>query len=382
MSSPGLARRSRRNAARSTSRPTNGKAASSAGGATGSPRVASNSRHCSTSPFSQNRPRSTNVQSPLDASARTVSDTSSWPDVAAFDATRERDRDGQTEHVVWLLRRARRRAVPCEREETLSGWLGVVLVQAVHGCRARTRPRRSAVGNTTRKPSPVDFTTHPSCSAAAARTACSCTRINATATSSPRSLLNAVDPSMSVKSTVFGRVAHASTDPGGLCGPRSSNETPTSTTQGGEFSCRVRSPWTSSTSILTTERYRRCAVSNQDVLERLRERRFARRPREGVGRARATTSASYLEAHPADLCRKASEAALAQALDAKDKAIHLQYSPGYDFSVQIWDYGDGHERPPERARTRRHCTATGQAGRQGAPQAGRPQGAARERGSV
>ena len=21
------------------------------------------------------------------------------------------------------------------------------------------------------------------------------------------------------------------------------------------------------------------------------------------------------------------------------KAIHLQYSPGYDFSVQLWDYG-------------------------------------------
>jgi len=47
---------------------------------------------------------------------------------------------------------------------------------------------------------------------------------------------------------------------------------------------------------------------------------------------------SYLEAIPAPLV-EAMRAAIVVAIDA-GQAVHLQYSPGYDFEVRLWDYGD------------------------------------------
>jgi hypothetical protein len=49
--------------------------------------------------------------------------------------------------------------------------------------------------------------------------------------------------------------------------------------------------------------------------------------------------AAYVAAIPISL-REGIRAAIVEAASA-GKAIHLQYSPGYDFSVQMWDYGEG-----------------------------------------
>ena len=46
----------------------------------------------------------------------------------------------------------------------------------------------------------------------------------------------------------------------------------------------------------------------------------------------------YLEAIPAPLI-ESMRAAIAVAVEA-GQAVHLQYSPGYDFEVRVWDYGD------------------------------------------
>jgi len=48
---------------------------------------------------------------------------------------------------------------------------------------------------------------------------------------------------------------------------------------------------------------------------------------------------SYLKAIPPVL-QEGVRGALAQAL-SDGQAVHLQYSPGYDFSIQLWDYGEG-----------------------------------------
>lgn len=45
----------------------------------------------------------------------------------------------------------------------------------------------------------------------------------------------------------------------------------------------------------------------------------------------------YLEAIPAPLV-EAMRAAIVVAIDA-GQAVHLQYSPGYDFDVRLWDHG-------------------------------------------
>lgn len=47
---------------------------------------------------------------------------------------------------------------------------------------------------------------------------------------------------------------------------------------------------------------------------------------------------AYLEAIPTPLI-EATRAAIVVAIDA-GQAVHLQYSPGYDFEVRLWDYGD------------------------------------------
>lgn len=46
----------------------------------------------------------------------------------------------------------------------------------------------------------------------------------------------------------------------------------------------------------------------------------------------------YLDAIPAPLI-EAMRAAIVVAIDA-GQAVHLQYSPGYDFEVRLWDYGE------------------------------------------
>lgn len=52
----------------------------------------------------------------------------------------------------------------------------------------------------------------------------------------------------------------------------------------------------------------------------------------------ASHEQSYLEAIPAPLI-EAMRAAIVVAIDAR-QAVHLQYSPGYDFEVRLWDHGD------------------------------------------
>lgn len=47
----------------------------------------------------------------------------------------------------------------------------------------------------------------------------------------------------------------------------------------------------------------------------------------------------YLSSIPFTL-REALRVAAAEAL-AQGKSVHVQFSPGYDFSVSIWDYGSG-----------------------------------------
>lgn len=48
--------------------------------------------------------------------------------------------------------------------------------------------------------------------------------------------------------------------------------------------------------------------------------------------------AAYLEAIPSAL-REALRAAIYDAL-ASEKSVQMQFSPGYDFSIQFWDYGE------------------------------------------
>jgi hypothetical protein len=46
----------------------------------------------------------------------------------------------------------------------------------------------------------------------------------------------------------------------------------------------------------------------------------------------------YLEAFPGVL-QEAVRASIVEAA-AEGKSINMQYSPGYDFDVRVWDYGD------------------------------------------
>lgn len=90
------------------------------------------------------------------------------------------------------------------------------------------------------------------------------------------------------------------------------------------------------TGILTTESIRTMLEEHPEVLEQLR----ARDSLIDVGKEWAGLEeheAEYIQAIPAAL-REGMRAAIVEAA-AAGKAIHLQYSPGYDFSVQMWDYG-------------------------------------------
>jgi hypothetical protein len=52
----------------------------------------------------------------------------------------------------------------------------------------------------------------------------------------------------------------------------------------------------------------------------------------------SAADAGYLDAIPSAL-REGMRAAITDAL-ANGKSVQMQYSPGYDFSVQLWDYGE------------------------------------------
>ena len=52
----------------------------------------------------------------------------------------------------------------------------------------------------------------------------------------------------------------------------------------------------------------------------------------------ATHERAWLEAIPPAL-QEGMRAAIVSAMD-DGKAVHLQYSPGYDFEIRVWDFGD------------------------------------------
>ena len=88
--------------------------------------------------------------------------------------------------------------------------------------------------------------------------------------------------------------------------------------------------------ILTTESIRTMLDEHPEVLEQLRERdSLINLGKEWAGLE--DHEAEYIQAIPMAL-REGIRAAMVEAA-AAGKAIHLQYSPGYDFSVQMWDYG-------------------------------------------
>jgi len=90
------------------------------------------------------------------------------------------------------------------------------------------------------------------------------------------------------------------------------------------------------TPILTTEAIQRMLEEHPEVLEQLRERGSLL----DVAREWAALEdheVGYLQDIPPAL-REGIRAAVADAA-SNGKAVHLQYSPGYDFSVQMWDYG-------------------------------------------
>jgi hypothetical protein len=92
------------------------------------------------------------------------------------------------------------------------------------------------------------------------------------------------------------------------------------------------------TSILTTEAIRTLLEEHPEVLEQLRERySLTAVAQEWAGLT--DPEVQYLEAIPQAL-REGIRAAVAEAA-SDGKAVHVQYSPGYDFSVQMWDYGAG-----------------------------------------
>jgi hypothetical protein len=91
-------------------------------------------------------------------------------------------------------------------------------------------------------------------------------------------------------------------------------------------------------SALTAERIKAILEEQPEVLDRLRGQGS------GIEVAKELAGlddkeAAYIEDIPMTL-REGVRAALVEAASA-GKAVHLQYSPGYDFSVQMWDYGEG-----------------------------------------
>jgi hypothetical protein len=92
------------------------------------------------------------------------------------------------------------------------------------------------------------------------------------------------------------------------------------------------------TTVLTTESIQAMLAQDDNPLAELQKRgSLVEVARDLVGLE--DHEAAYIEAIPQAL-REAIRAAIADAAEA-GKAVHLQYSPGYDFSVQLWDYGTG-----------------------------------------
>jgi hypothetical protein len=89
--------------------------------------------------------------------------------------------------------------------------------------------------------------------------------------------------------------------------------------------------------VLSSEAVNQIRSETPEVIDQLRERGSlvdAAKQLAGL----TDDEASYLEAIPTALM-EGMRAAITEALDS-GKAVHLQYSPAYDFSVQLWDYGD------------------------------------------
>jgi hypothetical protein len=88
--------------------------------------------------------------------------------------------------------------------------------------------------------------------------------------------------------------------------------------------------------VLSGEGVRHIRDETPEVLERLHTRgALVDVAKEYAGLT--ADEASYIEAIPSTLV-EGIRGAIAEAVES-GKAVHLQYSPAYDFSVQIWDYG-------------------------------------------
>jgi hypothetical protein len=88
---------------------------------------------------------------------------------------------------------------------------------------------------------------------------------------------------------------------------------------------------------LTSERIRGMVEQNHPAVDQLAQRDSLVDVAKTLGLE--DHEAEYIAAIPVSL-REGIRGAVLEAVSA-GKSIHLQYSPGYDFSVQMWDYGEG-----------------------------------------
>lgn len=89
--------------------------------------------------------------------------------------------------------------------------------------------------------------------------------------------------------------------------------------------------------VLTGEAVQATLEGQPEVLERLRERGSLLDVAAELG-GLADHEKEYLASIPPTLL-EAMRGAVVEAL-AAGKAVHVQYSPGYDFEIRLWDYGD------------------------------------------
>jgi hypothetical protein len=89
---------------------------------------------------------------------------------------------------------------------------------------------------------------------------------------------------------------------------------------------------------LTSEAIASVKQENPELVERLNARgSLVDVAEEAVDLA--SHEREYLEAVPRAL-REGIRATIASAIE-EDKAVHIGYSPGYDFEIRVWDYGRG-----------------------------------------
>jgi hypothetical protein len=90
------------------------------------------------------------------------------------------------------------------------------------------------------------------------------------------------------------------------------------------------------TTVLTTESIQAMLAQDENPLAELQKRGSLVDVARDLG-GLEDHEAAYIESIPQAL-REAMRAAIVDAASA-GKAVHLQFSPAYDFSVQLWDYG-------------------------------------------